>query len=91
MIRTARFRASVLLLTLFLTAPAAFASGKGGAEERTRGFFAPLWEAVSVLLPHFVKSHGGMDPDGQPAPPAPPSGGTTESDSHGGMDPDGRT
>jgi|GEM_PF-2908401 len=82
MIRSARFRATILLLILALAAMPAMAP----ARQQTPSVVARLWQALDSLVPWIVKGRGSMDPDGSPAPTA-PTGSTP--DGRGGMDPDG--
>lgn len=100
MTRTICCRACVLLLVCALFAAPALAAGEQQGPARAAkepvSLFAWFWQAFGDLLPSTAKSHGGMDPDGNPLPgttaTSPESGtGSTGGDAHAGMDPDGRT
>ena len=88
MIRSARFRATILLLILALAAMPAMAAAKEPARQNVPSFVSRLWQALGNLVPWVAKGRGSMDPNGSP-PPAAPTGSTT--DGRGGMDPDGST
>ncbi len=87
MIRSARFRATILLLILALAATPVLAAGKAPPAQPTApSLVARLWQALGSLVPWIAKGRGGMDPNGSPAPTT--TGGSTP-DGRGGMDPDG--
>jgi hypothetical protein len=88
MIRSARFRATILLLILALAAMPAMAAGKAPARQSLPSLVTRLWQALGSLVPWIAKGRDGMDPNGSPAPTA-PTGSTT--DGRDGMDPDGLT
>ncbi|MFY9825414.1 MAG: hypothetical protein WAM82_28825 [Thermoanaerobaculia bacterium] len=87
MIRSVRFRATILLLILALAATPALAAGKAPARQDAPSLVTRLWQALGSLVPWIAKGRGSMDPDGSPATTA-PSGSTP--DGRGGLDPDGR-
>jgi hypothetical protein len=86
MIRSARFRATILLLILALAAMPAMAAGKAPARQQAPSVVTRLCQALGSLFPWTAKGRGGMDPDGSPAPTV-PTGSTP--DGRGGMDPNG--
>lgn len=86
MIRSARFRTTILLLILALAAMPAMAAGKAPARQQAPSVVTRLWQALGRLVPWIAKGRGGMDPDGSPALTA-PAGSTT--DGRGSMDPNG--
>lgn len=89
MIRTARFRALVLLLLVALTASPAVAAGPAPAKPKAPAFVTWLWQALERLVPGIIaKGRDGMDPNGTPAPTS-SAAPTADSDGRDGMDPDG--
>jgi hypothetical protein len=86
MIRSARFRVTILLLILALAAMPAMAAGKVPARQNAPSLVIRLWQALGNLVPWIAKGRDGMDPNGSPAPTA-PTGST--SDGRGSMDPNG--
>lgn len=86
MIRSARFRTTILLLILALAAMPAMAAGKAPARQQAPSVVARLWQALDSLVPWIAKGRGSMDPNGSPAPTAPTG---SDPDGRGGMDPNG--
>ena len=65
MIRSARFRATILLLILALAATPVLAAGKAPPAQPTApSLVARLWQALGSLVPWIAKGRGGMDQSG---------------------------
>ena len=90
MTRLWRTTLAVPVLVLALAAPVAAAQRKPARPEMA-AIAAQVWQRLTAPLAALgAKGGGGMDPDGRPLPPPPPSTSGLEGDGGGTMDPDGQ-